>query len=304
MKKGGGKALDKKTRFVNKWHKRWFVLPPTSTVLSYYKSEAASNDGKEALGSIDCAGAVLFLKEVVKGQYRFTIKTAARELKLRAQSAGDFEQWMAVLQPIAASSQEDDTVSERFDSMARDISDAIMEEDEIAASDDDDDPDDFRGVRNVSLSSAAPPLASTPGKRGQLEKKSGGKAAKKKSFSARLVGDKWSKRWFVLPASSSTLSYYKSESEQNNGKEALGTIELQGSKVFLKEVDKKGVHRFTIKSSARELKLRATNEDEYNSWVAVFRPFVASFEDDPTESVRGTLNNEPDDFDDDDDDSD
>ena len=73
----------------------------------------------------------------------------------------------------------------------------------------------------------------------------------------------------------------------------------QGSKVFLKEVDKKGIHRFTVKSAARELKLRAASADDYNSWVVAFRPFVSSFEDDPTESVRGTLNGQPDDFDDD-----
>ena len=49
LKKGGGKALDKKHRMVNKWHKRWFVMAPGATTLQYYKSVT----DKEALGEIE-----------------------------------------------------------------------------------------------------------------------------------------------------------------------------------------------------------------------------------------------------------
>lgn len=56
LKKAGGKALDKKTRLVERWHKRWFVLPPGGTQLSYYKSQALQLEGKPALGCIEVAG--------------------------------------------------------------------------------------------------------------------------------------------------------------------------------------------------------------------------------------------------------
>jgi hypothetical protein len=57
LKKAGGKAMDKKTRLMEKWHRRWFVLPPQSSKLSYYKNEQEQLDGKDALGSVECAGA-------------------------------------------------------------------------------------------------------------------------------------------------------------------------------------------------------------------------------------------------------
>ena len=106
-KKAGGKAFDKKTRLVDRWHKRWFALPPGGSMLSYWKTEADHLEGKEPLGAIECSGSTMFLKEVKNGQYRFTIESASRALKLRATSAADYEGWMGVLQPMAASVRED-----------------------------------------------------------------------------------------------------------------------------------------------------------------------------------------------------
>ena len=65
------------------------------------------------------------------------------------------------------------------------------------------------------------------------------------------------------------------------GQAALGVIDTAGATVFLKEVAaKSGVHRFTIKTAARELKLRAPGPSEYDAWVNALRPFVGGFEED------------------------
>ena len=58
------------------------------------------------------------------------------------------------------------------------------------------------------------------------------------------------------------------------------------SQVFLKEVAKSGVHRFTVRTSARELKLRATNAGDYQAWINALRPFASGFEEDDDISVR------------------
>ena len=55
-----------------------------------------------ALGSVDCASAQVFLKKVKGEQFRFTIQTAQRELKLRAHSAADYDAWIAALRPHAS----------------------------------------------------------------------------------------------------------------------------------------------------------------------------------------------------------
>lgn len=94
-KKAGGKAFDKKRRIMESWTKRYFVLPPGKTVLSYYKTEAAHMEKGTPLGFVDLKGGTCFLKEVKSGQYRFTVRTSARELKLRARSAGEYNAWSA-----------------------------------------------------------------------------------------------------------------------------------------------------------------------------------------------------------------
>lgn len=165
----------------------------------------------------------VFLKEVVKGQYRFTVQSAIRELKLRAQSAADFEAWMNVLQPIAGSvTQEPSDISDATDGMAslstraREASSLDMEFD-----DDDSDPEDGISARpsvagggsgsGVAGGSPDSQMSGPPpaGMRGLLEKKSGGKEGKSK---LKML-EKWNKRWFVMTPSSSRLAYYKNESE-------------------------------------------------------------------------------------------
>ena len=55
---------------------------------------------------------------------------------------------------------------------------------------------------------------------------------------------------------------------------------------------------FTVRTSQRELKLRAPNPAEYQLWIAALRGVVASVQEDLEDSARGA----PDDDDDDDDD--
>lgn len=50
----------------------------------YYKSEGDATSGKAAAGMMECRNASVFLKEVKGQTFRFTIKSAQRELKLRA----------------------------------------------------------------------------------------------------------------------------------------------------------------------------------------------------------------------------
>ena len=83
-KKSGGKDSKAKSKVLEKWDRRWFVLPAGATELSYYKSDKA---GAAAAGSIDCAGAHVFLKEVKGQTFRFTVRASTRELKLRAPTA-------------------------------------------------------------------------------------------------------------------------------------------------------------------------------------------------------------------------
>lgn len=77
-----------------------------------------------------------------------------------------------------------------------------------------------------------------------------------------------------MPPGKSLMSYYKSENDQVNGKEALGAIDVAGSTVFLKEVSKTGVYRFTVRTTKRELKLRAKTESDYTQWIAAIKPYA------------------------------
>jgi hypothetical protein len=113
-----------------------------------------------------------------------------------------------------------------------------------------------------------------------LEKKSGGKEGKSKW----KLSEKWSKRWFVLaPERDSMLRYYKTEGDALSGKEALGDVECRGATVFLKEVKKGGIYRFTVRSNERSLKLRAPNQQVFNSWVEALKPFARGIEDEDDE---------------------
>ena len=61
------------------------------------------------------------------------------------------------------------------------------------------------------------------------------------------------------------------------GEEPLGVQECTGATVFLKEVTKKAEYRFTVKTSERELKLRAGTKEEYDAWQAALKPVVDAF---------------------------
>ena len=124
-------------------------------------------------------------------------------------------------------------------------------------------------LASVDLDDFAAPAATSVVVQGMLLKKSGGKHRRQH----------WNKRYFHLPPKSSVLSYYKSEAAYESGKDALGSIEVQGATVFQKEKTKGGTHRFTIASSERELKLRAPNDEEYAKWIAAFKPYAAVFRD-------------------------
>jgi hypothetical protein len=119
LKKAGGKALDKKTRLLDRWHKRFFILPPGGSTLFYYKGENDRLEAKDPLGTLECAGATIFLKEVKNGQYRFTIQAKSRELKLRAATAGDYDEWMSALSPFASSVRQEDDVPDISDLSVR-----------------------------------------------------------------------------------------------------------------------------------------------------------------------------------------
>lgn len=188
----------------------------------------------------------VFLKEVVRGQFRFTVQSMSRDLKLRALSVADFEGWMAALQPLASETKQDDEADGLADISSRLDDDCVL--------DDDYDSDDAmfgrdRGASRAASASIAgssaaaglnpPPIPPPkeerergmtgpppPGYRGILEKKSGGKAKAKWRMS-----EKWSKRWFVMAPSDSSLRYYKTEADVANGKDALGTLDCRGATV-------------------------------------------------------------------------
>jgi len=299
LKKSGGKAFEKKSRLLgDKWTRRWFVLPPGRTTLSYYKNEAAANSGAAPLGTIEIQGAVVFLKAVKSGQYRFTVRSSARELKLRAADAKEYDAWMGALQPITEFREDDAEGALAAFSIRDDDDDADFDAVGEDVEDDDDDDDVLPPL--LPMAPSAPGLSvmarvsldaglgidagqvSLPptGMRGILEKKSGGKEGKAKSKFSLLGGEKWSKRWFILKPEESMLRYYKSESEANAGKASLGEVECQGATVFLKKVEKGGVHRFTVQNERRALKLRAPSKSIFDQWIHALRPFAAGFADD------------------------
>jgi len=305
LKKSGGKAFEKKARMYEKWTKRYFVLPPGKTELKYFKNEAAYQSKATPLGTVEVQGAVVFLKAVKSGQYRFTVRSAARELKLRAGNATEYDAWMGALQPITEF-REDDAEGGMAAFSIRDEDDADFDAvgDDVEDEDDDDVlppmptplPPMPKGVSRTSLDAslsaaagldtlAGPPM--TSGMRGPLEKKSGGKAGQNKSRFSMLGGEKWSKRWFILKPEDSILRYYKSEADANAGKEPLGEQECRGATVFLKKVEKGGIHRFTVQSAQRALKLRAPNKAVFDQWVHALRPLAAGFEDDDDDEDGG-----------------
>lgn len=115
-----------------------------------------------------------------------------------------------------------------------------------------------------------------PGKKGWMEKKSGGHsgADKLKLF------QKWDKRWFVLPKGGTLLAYYKSDDDFKRNEQPLGAVECKGARVFLKGVTKDDEYRFTVASDTRELKLRAKDKADYDAWMAILKTVVSDFAND------------------------
>ena len=108
-KKSGGNRDNKKIKFMQKWDRRWFVFPDDGRgVLSYYRSDVDASNGAEPLGVVICGGADLFLKNIGKDdqQYRFTLDTHERELKLRG-SKDQWQLWSRALRPWVAKVGED-----------------------------------------------------------------------------------------------------------------------------------------------------------------------------------------------------
>mmetsp|Transcript_1831 Transcript_1831/g.2816 ORF Transcript_1831/g.2816 Transcript_1831/m.2816 type:complete len:215 (-) Transcript_1831:303-947(-) len=95
--KGGVKSSKLRANIAEKWTKRYFVLPPTISRLSYYTSEEDYKKGADALGTVECLGSTIFLKDIVGEVHRFTIAARERELKLKADSAGEYARWAHAL---------------------------------------------------------------------------------------------------------------------------------------------------------------------------------------------------------------
>ena len=245
-KKSGGKEGQRK-RLTDRWEKRWFAL--VGSQLSYYKSEADYTKAKAPLGFVEVQGAKIFLKEVKGTAFRFTVKTAARELKLRAPTPSAYKLWADALTPLAQSVGE----------LSADMS----------TREGDDEEEEEEGGYGASSSVVAPPLLS-----GWLEKKSGGKESFKNapSKAKKLLLDKWDRRWFTL-GPGTQMSYWKTEKDLLAGKPALGVIECFGASVFLKEV-KGTVFRFTVRSETRALKLRAPTAADYQKWTSALGPLT------------------------------
>ena len=77
-----------------------------------------------------------------------------------------------------------------------------------------------------------------------------------------------------------------SEEDFGAGKPALGDINIDGATVFLKEVVQGGVHRFTVRTVDKELRLRAPDRTTFDSWISALRAFAADFAEDVEEAGR------------------
>ena len=252
-KKSGGKEGQSKARMLEKWDRRFFLL--SSSKLRYYKSEEEMLKGKPPLGILECSGAELFLKEVKGESFRFTIRSKARDLKLRANSAGEYKKWEDALRLYVASTNLDPSAG------GRDTAESLASWEDSSG-------------REASASVASADGAGSshiggPPTSGWLEKKSGGKEGQNKS---KLL-EKWDRRWFLLIGSE--LRYYKADDDHAKGKPALGAIECRGATVGLKAV--KGVtFRFNVSTASRELKLRAASASDYQMWLNALSPLAGT----------------------------
>jgi small GTP-binding protein len=263
-KKSGGKEGKGKKKFMEKWDKRWFIL--VGSELRYYKSDADHDQRKAPAGSIECTGSELFLKVVQGTSFRFTVKTAERELKLRASSASDYHKWADALTPLMASTGRDASVSVDVGRSASASTVTPPSHTEPAA-----------GGAAAAATVSAPVLCE-----GWLEKKSGGKEGHEKK--SKLL-ERWGKRYFVL--SGSEMHYFKHDEDHAAGKPPLGTTDVSGGTVFLKAV-KGQTFRFTVRLAARDLKLRAANNADFQMWTKALGPVTKATEEEQVPSRRSS----------------
>lgn len=192
-KKSGGHNGKRTLR--EKWDRRFFTLPAGSTRLSYYKTEQDAVGGGPPAGEVEVKGGLCFLKEVKGQTFRFTLRAAGRELKLRASTVADYTMWTDALTPICEMKQgEEDEVSGR--TMMSSVDSSFR-------------PSMFSSVKSPMSSMSQASVASSPGAvattSGWLEKKSGGKDGKGK------LHEKWDRRYFVLLKGGTKLAYYKTQ---------------------------------------------------------------------------------------------
>ena len=270
---GGLQGIDFGKMIGSQWRKRYFVLSPGSSTLSYYKHQSAYTKGRAALGSLELKGCTVFLKEVHNGVFRFTAASAERELKLRAYSEKEYNMWVEHLRPHAAQFRELTADAEGEDG-------GLPEDQDL---DDDDDADDeldesgkvrdrsataapssrdrgkstALGVLGAALgrdrgkSTSGPTSAGAARDRGAstavrdagrvgdfegyLEKKQGGKDGRSTSlFGLDKQLGKWERRYFVLAADSDELRYYPSPKEYLAQRAASGSLSLAGAVVSKK----------------------------------------------------------------------
>jgi hypothetical protein len=248
-KSGGKRDQAKASRLKANWRRRFFVLPPASSLLSYYKKREHYETGREALGSMDVAGCTLFLKKVHHGHYRFTVASEDRELKLNAETVAEYTAWTEALKPHAATFRE------------------LTEEDggheplELAEEEEDEEEDEAGRARGPSLAGRARAPSKADGRarsrtmasgggdlEGYLEKKQGGKEGGKSTLLGldKKMG-RWERRYFVLRAGDDALTYYASSEDYLARRAPLGTVACAGAVVFVKDDPKdvaKGLFRF------------------------------------------------------------
>jgi hypothetical protein len=159
-------------------------------------------------------------------------------------------------------------------------------------------------VDRMRAASQSVDVSALTGHRGYLFKKAGGKAFDKRSL-LKGKAERWAKRWFVLAPGSTSLAYYRSEEKQMGGEAPLGTVECKRAVLFLKEVRAGQVYRFTVRSAARELKLRTvsgpTSSADYDAWMAALAP-LTEIRDDEDDLGQMSIRDDDDDdvgFDDD-----
>ena len=256
-KKSGGKEGKGKSKLLEKWDKRWFVL--SGTEMRWYKTEDDPGKGKDPQGVMDCKGSELFLKGVEGQTFRFTVRTTERELKLRAPSSA-YHMWKDALTPLAKFTDDADLATAAKREQLKESK--VVSLDAIASAHD-------------GYEAGGPEPTCT----GWLDKKSGGKDGQSK---AKLL-EKWDKRWFALVGSE--LRYFKSEDDLAKGKAPAGSIECLGANVSLKKV-KGQVFRFTVHTESRELRLRASSHADFHMWNNALSPLAKSVTEDAQSSRR------------------